>query len=139
MCNCQKRETDRYGPLNIVKDFDKLQGHRDFGRVPIRYNINVKRVRIGNNNREPVLVAIHTLRYGKPPKPQFILEGGQSRNFGVNPSGDYHQFVWLFDHKTGQVVNDPHTIHRHVNNLVLNKGLNRWWIMDYRQPSYTAA
>lgn len=124
--------------LNIVKDFDVLQGYKDFGKIPMRYNIDVKRVRVGNNSNIPVLAAIHTCQFGQAPKPQFLLEPGKPINLGLNPAGDHHQFIWLFDHKTRMVIADPHIIHRQVNSLVINKGVNRWWIMDYREPSYRA-
>lgn len=132
MCDCNCLKTT----LNIVKDFDVLQGYPDFGQIPLRRNIDVKRVLLENNSDVPVLIAIHPYQYGKTPKSQFELKPRMSKNIGVNTAGDYHQFVWLFDHDSHKVIGDPHIIHRQVNNLVINKGLNRWWIKDYRQPSY---
>ena len=82
----------RINHLNIVKDFDMLQGYRDFGRVSLRNSIDVKRVRIGNNSNDEVYVAIND-SYDIEPKPQFKLEPKVAMNLGLNMPGDYPQFV----------------------------------------------
>ncbi len=126
-----------YFDVNRVKDYRMLENHEDPGQVSLRQNINGRHVRVENSTNSAVLVGISICRDPhQQPKPKFHLRSGEVRDLSINMPGERLQFLWLFDPKTGHVLNDPHAMHNHMNLFSLIEGLNRWWIMDFQHKGY---
>jgi len=124
---------------NRVKDYRTLENQQDPGQVSLRQNINSKHVRIENNSKNDVLVGIDIHRNPhNQPKPKFLLRGGEVRDLAVNMPGEILQYIWLYDSRTGKILNDPHAMQNHMNQFVVIEGTNRWWIMDFQHKGYRA-
>lgn len=153
----------RYHP-STLKDYFTLEGTTDPGTISLRRSIDVKRVRLDNDTPYDLAIAIIPYRYTPQgaPQPQFVLNAGSTRFLGVNQPGDNLQFIHVYDHETGNLINTPHPIDYHNNQFVIRGGnyqygregpkrycmntnefdpnhgkpTEKWvWITDYRQPS----
>lgn len=124
-----------YPPVNTVKDYRVLENQQDPGNVSLRQNINTKHVRLENDSEKDILVGID-VSVSCQPRKKFILHGGQVRDLAVNLPDETTQFVWLYDPMNGQLLNNPHPIRRHINQMAIKEGTNNFWIMDFRQRSF---
>ena len=120
---------------NNVKEWAVLQGWRG-PRAPYRKSLDVRYLRVENSGRDRIGVAINLYSYDAPmckaKGPSFILNPGQTTELGINTIGAPMQAIWLFNLSDNSLVNTPHLVKEHVNQIVLRQGMNLWFCQDYK-------
>lgn len=135
----------RYHPdevdLNVVRDYNKVQGvtHATDNHVEIVRDINYRYVSIENSSNRPIGIGIENYYAGDPAKLRFILAPGKVQDLSINSQGSTAQFIHILDPYTGKYVGNPHIFSRNSNSFVLRDGINKWWVQEFKRPSYRAA
>jgi hypothetical protein len=126
---------------NIVRDWNKLQGFSSATdeHIMIRRDINVRHVSIENSSERPVGVAITTYMGGPLPPRQFILQGGEVKDIGINSIGQAMQYIHLLDLETKLHVGMPQPLRTDCQSFVLRDGLNGWFIHNFKKSCFTPA
>jgi len=126
---------------NLVRDWSKSQGFTSAqdDNIQRRRDLDVRYITIENSSVRPVGIAITAYYSGPLPKRQFIVEGGEIKNLGINLPGDNMQFIWMVDPETSKPVGTPYPTHTNINSFVLRDGINKWFVQGFHRPSYAAS
>lgn len=123
---------------NIVRDWNKLQGFTSptDTHIQIKRDLNSRYVTLENSSQRPVGIAITTY-YGDPlPKLQFILDGGEVKNIGINPIGSAMQFIHILDPVNGERIGSCTSFRTDCNQFVLRDGLNGWFVQCFQRTAF---
>jgi hypothetical protein len=127
---------------NIVRDWNKLQGFTSptDTHIQIKRDLNSRYVTLENSSERPIGIAITTfygdVSPGVTPKLQFILQGGEVKNIGINPIGSPMQYIHILDPNNGKRVGACTSFRTDSNQFVLRDGLNAWFIQPFQRTAF---
>lgn len=82
-------------------------------------------------------MAVTTYMGGPLPTIQFVLEGGEIKELGINSQGETMQFIHLLDPVTKKHVGMPSPFRTDCQSFVLRDGINGWFVHAFKTAGYT--
>jgi hypothetical protein len=123
---------------NIVRDWNKAQGmtHVSDEYIQLRRDLNIRHISVENSSERPIGVAIATYFQGPIPDIQFILQGGEIKDVGVNSFGGPMQFIHILDPITRKPVGTPGDLRTDCSSFVLRDGVNKWFVHNFKKSGF---
>ncbi len=123
------------GDYSIVRDWNMAQGlsHSSDEIGWSRRDLNLRHVTIENSGLDSIGVAI-TVYYGSPiPGIQFVLQGGETRDLGINTVDGPIQYIYILDPRTSKLLGTPYPMRHDAQSFVLRDGIQKWYVHAFKK------
>lgn len=125
--------------LNIVKDYNMLQGFSDVSEnaYTIQRDINTRCISVENSSpmSKVGIAIVNVLTHDLPPVMK-VIEPRDTLYLAINPPECTPQYLWILHPVTGKQLGTPIILETNSNQFVLREGLNNWFVQRYKRAVF---
>lgn len=136
-CPLSYKRFDRH-PINIVRDYNKVQGvtHPTDLSLQIIRDVNVRYITLQNSSTNVIAFVILNEESTEFPEDWMILNPSEIRHLAINPHGSDAQYLVLADPMSNppKIMSSEIYLRSNSNDFVIRAGINKWWVDFFYRP-----